>query len=271
MNKESKFKVFIKYSLAFFMAFFIFCSVIFAMIGLCSTPDYAKILIKKSDYVELSIEEIEDGLVSIAIPGGLPEDFFDYGITDKTFYDNMENYIEKVYKNEKFTADESAFREEISKKIYAYTEEKLSVVSDDIKAQLDTLVDICCEKYMRYATPKVFQYVGNYFGRLSIPAFCVCLFCICLAAVSYLFIGRYEKSKRVYRVSFLSSALLIGAVPAFLLLFAGINKIGITSKPLYSFITLFIKTPLFIMLILAIVIILAVGLEVIISKKKSLR
>ena len=68
------------------MAFFIFCSVIFAMIGLCSTPDYAKILIKKSDYVELSIEEIEEELVSVAIPGGLPEDFFNYGITDKTFF-----------------------------------------------------------------------------------------------------------------------------------------------------------------------------------------
>ena len=269
MNRESKFKILLKYSLAFFMALFIFCSVIFAMIGVCSTPDYAKALIKKSDYVELSIEEIEDELVSLALPGGLPKDFFDYGITDKTFYDNLDEYIEKSYNNKPFVFLDEAFRDEISQKIYAYTKGKLPTVNDDIKAQLDTLIDLCCEKYMKYATPKVLQYIGNFFGRLSIPAFCVALFCVCLAAVSYLFIGRYENSKKVYRVSFISSALLIGVIPAVIFLFAGINNIGITSKPLFSFITLFIKVPLVIMMIISLVIIIAVVLEIIISNRRS--
>ncbi len=269
MNRESKFKILLKYSLAFFMAFFIFCSVTFAIIGLSSSPDYAKALIKKSDYVELSIEEIEDELVSLALPGGLPKDFFDYGITDKTFKDNIDVFIETVYKNKKYTSSDSAFRDEITEKIYEYTEGKLSSVSDEIRAQLDTLIDLCCEKYMKYATPKVLQYIGNFFGRLSIPAFCVALFCVCLAAVSYLFIGRYENSKKVYRVSFISSALLIGVIPAVIFLFAGINNIGITSKPLFSFITLFIKVPLVIMMIISLVIIIAVVLEIIISNRRS--
>ncbi len=269
-EKNIKFKIFIKYALAFFFAFFLFCSVSFAVIGVAVSPDYAIFQVKKSDYIDLSIEEIEEGLISVAIPGGLPEDFFSYGITDKTFHDNMEEFIKTVYKNEPYIATDNAFREEITEKIYAFAEERLPEFDEDIKEQIDTLVSLCCERYMRYVTPKVLQYVGNYCGRLSIPAFVVSLVTLSLAAVSFLFIHRMDASKKVYRISFLSSALLIGALPLSMLLFAGIDKIGITSKALFALISSFIKTPLYIMLILAIIIILAVVLEIVISKKKSL-
>lgn len=267
--KQTKFKTFINYALAFFMAFFLFCAVSFALIGLTFSPEYAKLQIKSSNYIALSVEEIEDGLVNIAIPGGLPEDFFEYGITDKSFEDNIYKFIDSAYKNKPYTADDSAFRKEISEKIYQYAEKNMPGFSDEISEQLETLIDLCSERYMRYATPKALQYIGNYGGRLRLPSFTAALVALSLASVSFLFLNRANNSKRAIKIGFLGSGLLLLAMPLSLLLFAGIDKIGITSKPLYELITSSIRLPLIIMTIIALVIILAVIISIFKGKRKT--
>lgn len=239
--KKSCFKNLIKYVFSFFTAFLAFCLVVLVGVFEISKPEYAKYVVTKSDYINNSLAEIEDGLSSIAIPGGFPENFFSYGIGDKTFKDNIYKFIDTVYQNKAYAADSSAFETEVKEKIYAYLEKNQISYTNEISANIDTMVSLCVKEYLTYATPRSIRYMGNYISKLTPLSLYGIIGASAAMLISLVIMILYKSEQKFYLLSLSSAGLMLVVAPVCFLLFAGLKNIGIASKALFGFVTLFIK------------------------------
>ena len=85
MNK-TKFilKKFITLFTAFILAFALACLSLCITVKIASISSFTKGIINKTNYIDYAQEEIKEALSDLAIPSGLPADFFDSSITTDT-------------------------------------------------------------------------------------------------------------------------------------------------------------------------------------------
>lgn len=232
----------VKYCFSFFTSFFAFCLVLIFAFGIISTPKYAKVILDKSDYINLSLDEIENTLSSIAIPGGFPKDFFEYGITDKTLKDNIYPFLDAVYKNQSYTADSSAFYNEALDRSMDYLRKNYPGYSEEIEKNVVTMVELCVKEYMVYTTPRSMRYLGNYISKITpMVKYGIVIFGVFLI-ISITVLCKYRAEKKFYIISLLSASLLMLTLPLCLKLFGELENVAITSKALYCFVLLFVNT-----------------------------
>ncbi len=253
MNEKNKliFKNIIAIVTAFILTFALACLNICLSGKIISNSNFAKRIIASSNYVSNAVTEITEDLCDLAIPSGLPADFFDTKVSDSQVLELVVSAIEHNFNNNTETPDFSHIKETILNEITAYANENFVVIDDETKAAIKTLSDECYNVYLRYCNPTIIQYLGRTVGLLSKVVNLGIIASFLLLGFTLIFLYKLVDIKNFFFysfVSFMGAGLLSGVIPLILLITNKISHIAIVSKTLYGFICSFVNGSLFIVL-----------------------
>ena len=115
-------------------------------------------------YAEKVIPNLEDQLDELANPSGLPDGFF-AGKTDLSdVKDLLDQSIRSRYAGEAFKPDTASLEQKLSETFYAYAEANGIKASEEA---VNTLVQLCVNKYVGNASPTAFSYLISYALKLT--------------------------------------------------------------------------------------------------------
>ena len=256
-------KLILKRIIAIFVSFILAFAL--ACLGLCGTaklissPDFVQNIINKTNYIGYAEEEIKEGLCDLAIPSGLPADFFSDKISSDTVSKLVMATVTKEFSHNGTAVDTAFLKEDFKKEITLWADENFVSIDDATTSAITLLTDECYQVVLRYANPEIFRYLGRLTVALSKVSLLGIIFTLFLCAFGLFFLSRLCEKKRFFFfvfVSFCSGGLLIGLIPLILLATNKISSIAILSKSLYAFICGFANSALTLLVLFGILFIL---------------
>ena len=245
--------------LSFLVCMGMFFTAVCADFLIFSNPKVIINATKSSNYTDIAVSQITEELNDLAIPSGLPEDFFTGKINaqdfEKLFYPITENLI-AGNKNLKVSVDE--FKDYISTLVTDYSKNDVGDFSSEVARDIEDFSNECANKYLSYLNPSLSSYVFDLLVSakryVTIATAIFSLFTlVCLAVVFKM--NSIERFVKYCIVSVTGAALSVGVIPAYLIATDEISKISISSSSLYALITTFIEQFLWIIIISASVLI----------------
>lgn len=262
----------INYTIAVITAMFIFlfcacCAVFFA-----TSKDYITFTARSTDYVETAAEELKDGLVSLAIPSGLPENYFDDKVDTAALEKLNKECIDNAYDSGKFSVDTADLKEKLIKEFNAYAASGALASDVDVTDEsLSYLADLCVEKYEKTAANSVFKYLAFYASKLNRYIPFAVLGTFLLSALGIIFVINLNKKaadKRFLYFSLCGGGLMASAVPVIILIGGFVGKISIASRSMHLFISAYVNNILLFLSILGFLII-GISVFILLFKKKD--
>ncbi|MBO5852564.1 MAG: hypothetical protein J6Q74_02005 [Clostridia bacterium] len=215
--------------------------------------------IKSSNYTDIAVSQITEELNDLAIPSGLPEDFFTGKVYiedfEKLFYPITENLITG---NNNFSVDVDGFKEHISTLVTDYSKNDVGDFSSEVARDIENFSNECANIYLSYLNPSLSNYVFALLVSakryVTIAAAMFSLFTLVCIAVVF----KMNSLRRFIKYCFVSvcgAALSVGVIPIYLIATNEISKISISSMSLYALVTTLIEQFLWIIIISACVLI----------------
>lgn len=225
------------------------------------TPGFAKNSIKASGYVDYALAELTEDLNDIAIPSGLPSDFFNdkFEGSERDKFENLlisritSNIRQSGFNIETTTIDKT-FRDYIED----YAEEHLGTLDTVSEEALSELVNECTKTYVRYLSPDVLELLFQNFPQISRLLLISSAVILVLIIVAFVFLFKLCSIKEGLFYGFsslLGAGLILSALPSYLLLSDQISKINISSVSLYNFIVTFVSKGLITFIIAAVILV----------------
>ena len=211
------------------------------------TPWFAKSAIKASGYVDYALAELTEDLNDIAIPSGLPSDFFNdkfEGQEREKFENLLLSRITSNIKQSGFNIETSAIDKTFRDFIEDYAKEHLGTLDTVSEEALNELIGECTKAYIRYLTPDVLEMLFQNFAQFSKLLLIASAVILVLIILTFVFLFKLCDIKEFFFYgfsSFLGAGLILGALPSYLLLSNQISKINILSTSLYNFIVTFVS------------------------------
>ena len=255
MNKN---KLILKNIIAIVTAFILTFAL--ACLNLClsgrviSNSDFVKSIITKSDYVTNAVTEIKEDLSDLAIPSGLPADFFDKKVLPAEVSEMVFSATLYNWNGEANELDFSSIKESLSNDITAYANENFVSIDEETKVAIKTLTEECYKVYLRYCNPTLLEFLGQTVKLLSKVVNLGIIASFVLLVLTLIFLYRLVDTKNFFFysfVSFMGAGLLSGIIPLILLITNKISHIAILSKSLYGFLCTFVNSSLFIVMLFA--------------------
>ena len=270
--KKNKLRSIISYIVAIITAMFIFLFGVSGALGILTSKIYIKGTVKRADYINISASELKETLISLAIPSGLPENFFD----DKIDYDLLaelnNNCIDNAYDKSSFSVDTAKVKEKHLNIFKAYANS--GALASDIAVtdeSLEYLADLCTEKYEKLVANSLFKYLAFYSAKFNRFTPFAIIGTLIFAALGILFLVKLSKAmdeKKYLYFSLCGGGAMLGIVPAILLIGGFVKKISIASRSMHLFIIAFVNNILFFLLIFGIMLILTSAF-ILVHKKKD--
>lgn len=270
-NKEIL-RAVINYTTAVITAMFIFLFCVCSDLSLATSKAYIKFTVKSTRYNELSAEELKDGLISLAIPSGLPENYFNDKV-DVTALENLnKECIDNAYDAGKFSIETADLKEKFIKEFKDYAASGALASDVDVTDDsLSYLADLCVEKYERTAANSVFKYLAFYSSKLNKYLLLGTLGTLFVSILGLIFVIRLNKNtgnRNFLYFSLCGGGLMAGLIPAIILIGGFVRKISIASRSMHLFISNFVNNILLLLFIAGLLII-GVSVFVLLFKKKD--
>ncbi len=269
-------KLILKRIITVFTAF-ILCFAL-ACLGLCVTVkiaaggNFAKGIIDKTNYVSLAENEIKEGLSDLAIPSGLPSDFFNNKISSDTVSQIISDSVDYSFSSGGTAPDLTFIKEDFKRDITLWANENFVFIDDATSSAVSLLTEECYNVVLRYCSPSILQYLGRLSVSLDKVATLGIILALTLTAFTLFFLSRLLGKKEFFFfsfVSFCSGGLLVGIIPFILLITNKISSIAILSKSLYAFICGFVNSCLLALVLFGLILVLISAIFVILEKRKA--
>lgn len=265
-------KTAINYTASVITAVFIFLFCCSVAIGVLCSKNYIKFSVKSADYIALSAEELKEDMISLAIPSGLPEKFFDDKIDNAALLKLNNDCIDNAYDNGKFSVDTTNIKQYHIDAFKEYAESGALASDTDVTDEsMGYLAQLCAEKYEKVAANSVFKYLSFYaskinkfmpfaiIGTLLFSAFCI---------VFLLKTGKAQGDKRYLYSSLCGAGIMSSLAPLVVLIGGFVKKISISSRAMHLFIISLLNNILLILVVLGIILI-ALAIFLLLFKKKD--
>ncbi len=253
MNEKNKqiAKSVIAILVAFILTFALACLNICLSAKIISSANFIKGVTEKSKYADKAAIEIKEALSDLAIPSGLPEDFFDDKVSQSQVAELFNSAIAQSFQGGA-KPDFSSIKETLSKDINDYANENFVSISKETQTAIKTLTEECCNIYIRYCSPSILQFLGQIIKTLSKVIIVGIAASALLVVVALVFILRLVDRKNFLFYSFssfLGAGLLSGIIPLVLLITNKISHVAILSKSIYGFLCSFVNGSLLIIVL----------------------
>lgn len=226
-------------------------------------PSFMKKQVDNSRYIPHIIEDMESVFVSYGMSSNFDEAFFTSVLDATAVKNDVDREIEKLYNPDAPGADTEAFEASLLTKLQENVEARGVEVTQDVREALVYLASMCADSYQEGVQLPLASYASGVLIALQKPVLIGILILAALSAfvLGYLYRLRRRKSQFCrFAIYALSGAVLTVAIPSLFVWFSGrIEKIGITSKALYYFITTYVHGVLSAALLFAGVLALAVA------------
>ncbi len=196
--------------------------------------------------------EVMDKLEGYAIPGGLPQDFFETKLDKQLLRRDVKRAVDAAFAGETFTAE--AFTSTVRENVMDYAAQndiQVEAGVDTTEDNIEELVKLCTSGYRRIVNSEIIKLGGALSRQLS-PTGWYVFFIAGVIALSLLLSVYKIGGKSYVRMSLGGAGLMLFLLPAYMLIFRNISKLGLTSPSMYSLATGMIYSLLGIMLALGI-------------------
>lgn len=271
MDKKFILKRIITVFTAFILAFALACLGLCVAVKIAVSVNFVKGIINKTDYVSFAEQEIKEGLSDLAIPSGLPSDFFNDKITSDTISKIVTDSVNHNFLNSN-PPDLSFIKEDLRTAITLWANENFVFIDSATDSAISLLTEECYHVVLRYCSPEILQYLGRLASAFSKVAIIGIAFSVVLCAFTLFFLFRLLGKKEFFFfgfVSFCSGGLLVGIIPLILLVTNKISSIAILSKSLYAFICGFVNSSLIILALFGLLLILISIIFVLLEKRQN--
>lgn len=238
MPSRSKVRNGVSYVLAFFLSLFVagFCALMVFQNTVLSER-FLQRQVDRSGYTANVIERIENTFISYGMSSGFDEAFFSSVLDEDTVREDIRGVMSSLYTGKPRDASTDAFRSMLYEKLLDNVTERGFTVTEELEQSLKQLVDYCAVTYRNELRFPMASVAASLLQKMKNP---VMLGIGLMGALSLfvffiLFSIHPRKSSVVRNVIYaLSGSFLMLFVPAGLLLLSGrIERLAITSKPLY--------------------------------------
>lgn len=205
------------------------------------SPAFLKRVMEQSGYIGYIKQDMEEIFVSYGISSGFDEAFFLSVLDDAAVQADVEREIDSLYTAGRAGADLEAFQSDLTEKLLENVRQREIAVTPEVEEAVGYLATVCTETYGEGVSLPLASYASDALrslrGPVRVAAGAVGL--LCLFTLAFLFaIRRRRKAFCRYAVyAFSGAALTLALPPAILLLSGRIERIGITGRALYAFVT----------------------------------
>ena len=254
---KDRLRAIISYALAFLVCLGVFATAVSSALLVISSPSVVLSVAEKSNYAELAADGLAEELNYLAIPSGLPDDFFTDAVDKTEFKALFLTVAEKTVKADKeYQLDLSGFNTKILNMVTDYSKNESGDFTEEIQKDIVLFANECENTYLSYVNPSLISYLLTLLVSVRKYASLALLIAVLFTGVCGFVLFRLNHIggfiKQLF-FSFSGAALTLGTIPAILLATNEISKIGISSKSLYAFVTAFAQQALWIALIVAMV------------------
>ena len=229
--------------IAFVLCIGLFLTAISACILIATKKDFAVSSAKNSNYTKLAVEEMTDKLNDLAIPSGLPEDFFnnriDYERFDTLFFTA---FVKIIDKDTDYSINVDDFAKEISTAVTEYSIANMGELSSEAVESIDAFATECATVYLTFANPPLVNYVYSLLKTVFKYTLAVNIASVTLTALAGFLLSRLGNAgslKKYYFSSGVGAALTCGVIPVILLITGEVSRLAITSPSLHALLTCF--------------------------------
>lgn len=208
---------------------------------------------EKSKYTEYAYSELVGDFNDLAIPSGLPQDFFNEKVNYKKFCENFYGCLNNIIsKTESFDEDLKDVENEILKLITDYSASAGGELSDSTQKALKEFSSECISIYSSYVKPSLIDYAFSLiapFKKYLPLGMLISAFLSIFAGFMLFKINRNSSFKKYCYTSFMSAALTVGVIPFILIATKEVAKLLITKESLHEITTGFINDFLWLMVV----------------------
>ncbi len=194
----------------------------------------------RSGYAEAATEELTDKLNDLAIPSGLPDDFFSGRFKAEDIKEQMLTCCKNILEGKENAPDISTVQAEILNWVITYSTDTAGELSSETKADLALFSQECANIYLRFINHPTFNMVLPLFASVMKYAAIAVIAGIVLAAVCLVLIIKMNSAHTTRMYCFaaaLGGALTCGVIPCILICRDELSKIGLTSPSLHALVT----------------------------------
>lgn len=210
------------------------------------SQDYLLNHMEKSSYYSNTALILREQYADYGLPAGIEDSFFDTAIDEDTLYRHIRGAVKAAYSGQEYTIDTEALKDDLYQKLLAYADEKGVTATEEIKDNLSHLGDLCISAYTKQANQTLLRMLGQYTHRyrtflwtgIGVLAM---LDLLCLVMI-YRLSSLPHRAIRCWNSGFLGAAIMLTAVPAWLYLSKGVERLGITSPSLYPLMVSYTNT-----------------------------
>ena len=271
LNKN-KLRTIISYVVSIITAMFVFLFGVSSALGVATSKQYIKFTVKTAEFINISADELKEDFISLAIPSGLPENFFNDKIYRDLLGEVNNNCIDNAYDKGSFAVDTTKVKEKYLNNFWTYAES--GALASDVAVtdeSLEYLANLCTEKYEKTAGNSIFKYLSFYSAKINrlMPFAVVGLLVLSVfGALFVLKLGKFTNDKRFIYFSLCGGGAMLSIIPTILLIGGYVKKISIASRSMHLFIIAFVNNILILLVILGVVLI-TTSVSILIFKKKD--
>lgn len=235
---------------AFITAMFLLLSALAGVSDLLTSKSYILYTVGSTKYLENAKQMLKNGLSSLAIPSGLPENFFDDKINSEKLYSINRGFIISCYDTGNVKINNDDLKQELIGQFKDYANSGALASTVDINDEsLSYLADRCVEQYMTVGGNTVFRYICIYSARVNKYIIYALIFTLFFSVLGILFLIKlsYGNGKKYLYFSLCGGGCLSAVLPLILLLGGYIGKLGISSKAMHSFVSAYLNNALIIL------------------------
>ena len=200
-------------------------------------PDYLISKMESADFYQQSVVNLNKQIQQETQSTGFPLEMFENYIDEKSADEIMKNYIENAFSTGNTSVDTAAFETKLSEDIDEYLKSANIIINTEEETAISTLKTNLINYYQTY---------------LTISAILVLLI-VTAGFILYRLYSHYRGRRRFFAYTLSSSGLICLVFPGFVYFGKFVNKISLSPKYFYDFVTSTINTYLLIYIIIGIV------------------
>ena len=157
---KDRLRAIISYALAFLVCLGVFAMAVSSALLVISSPKAVLSVAEKSNYAELAADGLAKELNYLAIPSGLPDDFFTDAVDKAEFKALFLTVAEKTVRADKeYQLDLSGFNTKILNMVTDYSKNESGDFTEEIQKDIVLFANECENTYLSYVNPSLISYL----------------------------------------------------------------------------------------------------------------
>lgn len=252
---KERLRLIVSFILSLLICLGLFFTAICADLLIFSNPSFLLSCAEKSNYSKFAVSQITEELNDLAIPSGLPKNFFTDKIDEisfsKLFYNGIDNQAKG---NKNYTLNVDKFKKEVHARVTEYSQNEGGGLTSEVEKDIERFSQECSNIYLSYANPSLINYIFDILVSVKKYLWIALAISFAFTLVVGIFLFKLNHKGAFLKNCFCSccgAALTLGIVPIYLIATNEIARISISSKSLYAITTTMAEQFLWIMIISA--------------------